>query len=111
MALLGFLLVLLQTTILSPHISLANEIDLSDATIVVRSADLSNAEQMAAVVLVEEIEARTGIRLRTSISWPEGGPVIAVFAQSPPPAWNRRPLQRQEDDFPRRIPLLLRFRR
>ena len=56
----------------------AEMLDLSRATLVVRSGELPNAESAAATVLVEEIESRTGIQLSRSTEWPKNGAVIAL---------------------------------
>lgn len=64
-------------------------VDLSQAVVVVRPGRLPNAERTAATVLVEEVEKRTGIRLRTSTSWPQGQPVIAITSETRMPAWGR----------------------
>jgi hypothetical protein len=56
----------------------ADETDLTSATIVVRGNIAPVAEQTAATVLTEEIEKRTGIRWVASAEWPADGPVIAV---------------------------------
>ncbi|MCL5671265.1 MAG: hypothetical protein M1423_08225, partial [Acidobacteria bacterium] len=53
-------------------------IDLSDAVVVSRPGDLPFAEQTAATVLVEEMEKRTSIHLKTSTKWPAGKTVIAI---------------------------------
>jgi len=55
---------------------------------------------MAATVLVEEIETRTGIRLETSTKWPTRGPVIAVSADVIPPEWKHTPPGGQEEVSP-----------
>jgi hypothetical protein len=54
------------------------ELDLSKATIVVRPGVRSGAEQTAAVMLVEEMEKRSGVRLAVREQWPEAGAVIAI---------------------------------
>ena len=69
--------------------SLEGRIDLSHATVVIRPAELPNAEKTAATVLVEEIARRTGIRLQTSTVWPERGPVIALTSAGEVPGWGR----------------------
>ena len=53
-------------------------LDLSKATLVVRSGVLPPAEQTAAHVLVEEVERRTGFRWPISTAWPKRGVVIAI---------------------------------
>ena len=53
-------------------------VDLHDATIVVRSGVLPNAEKTAAAVLVEEVEKRTGLRLPVSTVRPGNRPAIVI---------------------------------
>ncbi|MFP6584921.1 MAG: glycoside hydrolase family 20 zincin-like fold domain-containing protein [Candidatus Hydrogenedentota bacterium] len=67
----------------------AQKIDLSNASIVVRPGDLPLAEQAAGVVLQEEIEKRSGIRLPISGSWPDQGSGIAISSTENVPAWNK----------------------
>ncbi len=76
----------------------ADMIDLSNATIVTRAGDLSPPEQMAATVLVEEIESRTGIRLNVSTEWPASGAAIAISTTDVPPEWSRAPLPNREEN-------------
>lgn len=64
-------------------------IDLRQAAVVVRPGELPNAESTAAVVLVDEVLKRSGIRLRKSSGWPEGGPVIAITSATRVPDWSR----------------------
>jgi hypothetical protein len=67
---------ILGLTLLTPVFGAV--IDLRDAVVVVRPGALPKAEKTAAIVLVEEIEKRTGVHLQTSSNWPENGPVIAI---------------------------------
>ena len=69
----------------------AGTIDLATATVVVRDGERSPAEQMAATVLVEEIEARTGIRLDVRTTWPKQDSVIAIGVDPVPRTWKRPP--------------------
>ena len=62
-------------------------LDLSQAVVVVRPGELPSAEKAAATVLVEELEARTGIHLRSTSEWPKGKTVIAITSQEEVPAW------------------------
>lgn len=64
-------------------------VDLGEAVVVVRPGELPNAESAAAVVLVEEIEKRSGIRLATTTDWPNGKTVIAIASTREVPAWGR----------------------
>src|SRR5262245_46933669 len=56
--------------------------DLAGATIVVRRGPLPKAEETASKVLIEELEKRTGKRLRVSTDWPARGPVVALSSSS-----------------------------
>lgn len=69
---------------ISPH-----EIELGDAMVVSRPGKLPSAEQTAATVLVEEVEKRTAIRLKTSSKWPAGKTVIAITSVKSVPGWGR----------------------
>ncbi|HNY39226.1 MAG TPA: hypothetical protein PKJ41_02475 [Bryobacteraceae bacterium] len=53
-------------------------LDLSRATVVIRSGDRTEPERAAATALVEEVERRTGIRLSVASTFNPGGPSIAV---------------------------------
>src|ERR1700682_4471936 len=61
----------------------AGTFDLRQAVVVVRPGPLANAEKAAAVVLIDEIEKRSGIRLLKSTSWPAGKTVIAITSAIP----------------------------
>lgn len=58
-------------------------IDLSQATVVVEARSGTGAESMAATVLVEEVERRTGIRLAVASARPAGGAAIVVTTMGP----------------------------
>jgi hypothetical protein len=49
---------------------------------------MANAEKAVAVVLIDEMQKRSGIRLPESTSWPAGKPAIAITSKSQVPAWN-----------------------
>jgi len=55
-----------------------NSIDLTNATVVIRSGDLQLVEQTAVTVLVEEVEKRTGIKWSISTEYPQTGIGIIV---------------------------------
>lgn len=74
------------------------EIDLKDATVVTQPGQLPNAEHAAAIVLVEELFKRTGIRLRTSTSWPKDTTVIAITSEAEVAAWGRAIPKRDAED-------------
>ncbi len=59
----------------------AGQIDLSSAVVVTRPGALPNSEAKASVVLVEEIQKRTGLNLSVTSSWPATGTVIALTSQ------------------------------
>ena len=79
-------------------------IDLRDAVIVSRPGELPNGEKMAAVVLVEEVEKRTGVRLRAATSWPERQPVIAITTAKSVTGWERQPPVHAGADLPESRP-------
>jgi len=79
-------------------------VDLSEAVVVVRPGDLPNAEQAAATVLIEELEARSGIRLSTSSTWPAGKPVVAISSEPEVAAWGRPIPARDGTDLPESRP-------
>lgn len=60
--------------------SLAAEIDLSAATIVIRQGDLPAAEKIAPVVLTEEIARRTGVTWKASAQWPASADAIVALS-------------------------------
>jgi len=60
----------------------AGSADLSRAVVVIRPGDLPKAEKTAARVLVEELEKRSGIRLPTATSRPEGKTVIVITSKT-----------------------------
>ena len=62
--------------------------DLSRAVILSRPGNIPDVERTAAIMLTEEIEKRTGIRLSHSTSWPsEPSPVIAITSDTFVPEW------------------------
>jgi hypothetical protein len=65
-----------------PRVALADPgLDLTHATLVVRSASSAPlVERTAATVLVEEIEKRTGVKLAAKTSWPATGCAIALIS-------------------------------
>ena len=77
-----------------------NEIDLSKASIITRHGKLPPAEETAAVVLVQEVEKRTGIRLNTSTRWPADATVIAITSEKSVPGWNHPVPARSGTDLP-----------
>ncbi len=84
-------------------------IDLGEAVVVVRPGELSAAERTAGIMLVEEIEKRTGIVLPLVSAWPEGKTVIALCAGPPPSDWPESLPPRAGDDLPESRPEGLRI--
>ena len=80
------------------------QLDLSGALVVTRPGDLPNAERAAAVVLVEELESRSGIRLATATDWPSGTTVIAITSQPDVPAWGHGVPAREGTELPEAEP-------
>jgi hypothetical protein len=66
-------------------------IDLRDAVVLTRPGEVPPAEKTAATVLVEEVEKRTGIHLRTATEWPESGAVIAITSTPAVAGWRPVP--------------------
>jgi hypothetical protein len=79
-------------------------IDLSNAVVVIRPGELPNAERAAGIVLIEEVEKRTGIRLQSSTEWPGGKPVIAIWSGSDQVEWGRDVPTRTDGNPPERRP-------
>jgi len=98
------LLILLLVLPCSRMFCSGKSIDLSRAVVVVRPGTIPSAERMAATVLVEELERRTGIRLATSTAWPRGRAVIAITSQSEVIAWNHQIPRRLGTDLPETRP-------
>lgn len=81
----------------NPAAALAGPVDLSTAVILTRPGAPAGPESMAATVLVEEVERRTGVELPIVTSWPAGGTVIALMSheghtyetKGPPPVSRR----------------------
>jgi hypothetical protein len=75
-------------------------LDVSKATVVVRSGLLPPAEQTAAHVLVEEVERRTGFHWQVGTVWPKRGVVIAISSSAGDATWPRAMPRRQGTDLP-----------
>src|SRR5947209_3756371 len=67
----------------------ADTVDLSRAVVVIRPGERPNAEKMAATILLQEVEKRTGIRLPVHTSWPQGMPAIAITSTGSVEGWGR----------------------
>ena len=63
-------------------VSFARTIDLTHAVVVTRPGTLSNAEKTAAVVLIEEVQRRSGVTLARSGTLPGDRPAIVIGAQA-----------------------------
>ncbi len=66
-------------------------IDLTTATIVIRSGVVDASEQIAPEVLQEEVLARTGIRWPIESAWPRSGAVIAIGVAGAGAPWPDAP--------------------
>ena len=66
----------------------AESLDLTKATVVVRSGDLPAAEKIAPTILTEEITRRTGVTWKVVHEWPaKADVVIAISTKANQPAW------------------------
>ena len=66
----------------------ADPIDLTKATIVIRSGDLPPAEKIASTILTEEIARRTGVQWKVVNEWPaKAETVIAISTVANAPGW------------------------
>ncbi len=83
----------------APH-----QIDLRHAVVVSRPGKLPPAEETAALVLAQEVEKRTGIRLRTSTRWPADSIVIALTSANSVPEWKQQIPNRRGNDRPETQP-------
>lgn len=79
-------------------------LDLTTATIVVRSGARPAAEATAAKVLQEEVERRTGLRWPISSSWPATGPRVVLTSSEGDAAWHVTVPRRDVADAPERRP-------
>ena len=82
--------------------SAATALDLSKATIVVRPGKLSPAEETAARVLAEEVEARTGLKWPITTNWPTRGHIIAISSGTSSPGWPKALPARSGSDLAER---------
>jgi hypothetical protein len=70
--------------------STAAEIDLTAATVVIRSGDLPAGEKIAPVILTEEIASRTDLAWNITPEWPsQAAAIISISTVANPPAWWR----------------------
>ena len=85
--------------------ALADEVNLNSAVVVVRAGERSAAETMAATILVEEIEKRTGIRLAVRDRWfDDAKAIIALTTRDAKTAWADRLPNREGKDLPEAKP-------
>ncbi|MEO6964688.1 MAG: hypothetical protein ABI076_02170, partial [Acidobacteriaceae bacterium] len=82
----------------------ADSISLKDAVVVTRPGNVPHAERTAAIVLAGELAKRTGIRLKTSTTWPKFAPVIAITSETDVPAWAHAVPTRANADRPESRP-------
>src|SRR5580698_10388361 len=76
--------------LVSPSARAADAVDLTHATVVIRSGNLPAAEKIAPVILAEEIAKRSSVSWPIATRWPAAGknsPVIAVCGTSIPADW------------------------
>ncbi len=66
----------------------AQAIDLTKATIVIRSGDLPAGEKIAPTILAEEIARRTGLQFKVTTEWPaKADTIIAISTVANAPSW------------------------
>ena len=65
-----------------PSSPASGPVDLTGAVVVTQTGDLPAAEQMAAILLVEEVQERTGLTWATTNVWPGTGTIIAITSQT-----------------------------
>jgi hypothetical protein len=80
--------------------AVAAPVDLTKATVVIRSGTLPPAEQTAAQVLVEEVAKRTGLSWPITTKWPANGIVIAISAGPGDAGWPKALPRREGKDLP-----------
>ena len=78
----------------------ATDLDLTKATVVIRSGPLAPAEQTAARVLVEEVKMRTGLKWPISTVWPKRGVVIAISSGAGDTDWTKTMPRHPGQDSP-----------
>ena len=72
------------------HTVRAESIDLTSATIVIRSGNLPPAEKIAPTILIEEINRRAGTAWKARSEWPQqANSIIAISTIANPPAWQK----------------------
>lgn len=84
----------------SEFASAADKVDLSHAVVVTRGDRASEVERTAAIVLVEEVEKRTGIRWKIAADLPAEAPAIVVAASLDNAAWTQSVPKPVRDSLP-----------
>ena len=81
------------------------QLDLSQAVVVVSSGNRDQAEKMAATILVEEVAKRTNIKLTVQRSWPTTGrPAIAITTRESMTVWSDRVPRTEGKNLPQARP-------
>ena len=86
------------------HAATPPQLDLTRATIVVRSGAVPPAEEMAARVLKEEVKTRTGLDWPITGRWPKSGAVIAISSGQETGGWPRAKKSSAAKDRPENRP-------
>lgn len=100
-----FLLLAAGCVLAAPAARAGDLADFSRAVVLTRPGELPAVEETAAVVLVEEVEKRTGLRLERATDWPaDDRPVIVVAApeKGKVRGWARPLPVRKGKDLPER---------
>ena len=83
----------------------AQQLDLSQAVVVVSPGERGPAEKMAATILTEELAKRTNIELAVQDSWPTTGrPVIAITTRQSKTPWSVRVPRAEGEHLPQARP-------
>ena len=102
--LLAVLISLISSLGLRAQIRNSGQLDLTEATVVVRLGTLPPGEQTAASVLVEEVRKRTGLNWPIRTLWPKTGLIIAISSGTGDPGWNKSIPRRDGADLPENRP-------
>jgi hypothetical protein len=85
------LLTIFAITLVAADSVFAESVDLTNASVVIRSGDLPAAEKVASKILTEEVGRRTGLTWKVTTDWPaQAKVVIAISTVANPPAWQRK---------------------
>lgn len=67
----------------------ADSVDLTNAVIVVRAGERPAGEKVAPTILAEELQRRSGVRLKVTDTWPaDAKAIIAISTLNDRPAWH-----------------------